>query len=163
MMMNKVDYKECKAGWENLYYESWRRSILKRWLPSAEWTSGQIEEGWPKFRVIFRIANIRRLLADTMAYCTQLWIDNIIGNMGGPNPMRVVRDNNTVLTVQNSEVPVKGWPHLSYRRYPLLLLTILLNGEATGKNLYRKQTTMLGIEKGQRDEIQFSKITDTDE
>ena len=87
-----------------------------------------------------------------MAYCTQLWIDNLIGVIGGPNPTRVVRDHNTVLTVQNPEVPVKGWPHLSYHRYPLLLLTILLNEKVADKGLYRKHTIMLGIERGQREE-----------
>ena len=141
---------KCKTSWEKLYYESWRRSILKQWLPNLIWTAGQIEEKWPEFRTIFRIANIRRMLADMMAYCTQLWIDNVIRDIGGANPTRRVRDNNTVLTVQNSEVPVQGWPHLSYRRYPLLLLTILLNEKAADRSLYRKQTIMPGIERGQR-------------
>ena len=54
----------------------------------------QIEENRQKVRVVFRIANIRRILADTMAYCTQLWIDNLIGTMGGPYPGRVLRDGN---------------------------------------------------------------------
>ena len=98
-----------------------------------------------------------------MAYCTQLWIDNIIGTMGGPNPDRIIRTNNTVLTVQNSEVPVKGWPHLSYQRYPLLLLTILLNKEATDKSLYQKQTILLGIERGQRSKTECSKAIDKEE
>ena len=156
MMMSKesitLGRDKCKTSWEKLYYESWRRNILKQWIPDLAWTPGQIEENWPKFRVIFNIANIRRVLADMMAYCTQLWIDNIIVNMGGANPARRVRSNNTVLTVQNSEVPVKGWPHLSYQRYPLLLLTILLDGKATDKSLYRKQTIMSGIERGQRED-----------
>ena len=143
---------KCKTSWEKLYYESWRRNILKQWIPDLAWTPGQIEENWPKFRVIFNIANTRRVLADMMAYCTQLWIDNVIVNMGGANPARRVRSNNTVLTVQNSEVPVKGWPHLSYQRYPLLLLTILLDGKATDKSLYRKRTIMSGIERGQRED-----------
>ena len=143
---------KCNTSWEKLYYESWRRGILRQWIPDLAWTPGQIEENWPKFRVIFSIANTRRILADMMAYCTQLWIDNVIVNMGGSNPARRVRSNNTVLTVQNSEVPVKGWPHLSYQRYPLLLLTILLDGKATDKSLYRKQTIMSGIERGQRED-----------
>jgi len=156
MMMSEesiiLERDKCKTSWEKLYYESWRRNILRQWIPDLAWTPGQIEENWPKFRVIFSIANTRRILADMMAYCTQLWIDNVIVNMGGANPARRVRSNNTVLTVQNSEVPVKGWPHLSYQRYPLLLLTILLDGKATDKSLYRKRTIMSGIERGQRED-----------
>ena len=153
-----------KNKWEKLYYQSWRTSILGGGRPATVWTSmEQIEESWKKFRMDYLVANIRRILSDMMAYCTHLWVDNILATMGGPNPERVVRDNNTVLTVQNSEVPVKGWPHRSYQRYPLLLLTILLNGEATGKNLYRKQTTMLGIERGQRGEIEKNQTTGNDE
>ena len=81
---------KCKTSWEKLYYESWRRSILKQWLPNLIWTAGQIEEKWPEFRTIFRIANIRRMLADMMAYCTQLWIDNVIRDIGGANATRRV-------------------------------------------------------------------------
>ena len=142
----------CKHKWEKLYYVTWKISILKLWLPKQVWTSIElIEDSWQQFRIVFQIANIRRILTDSMAYCTQLLIDNLIGTIGGPNPTRVVRDHNTVLTVQNPEVPVKGWPHLSYHRYPLLLLTILLNEKVTDKGLYRKQTMMLGIERGQRE------------
>ena len=139
-------------------------NILKRWRPNlVNISKDYLEKSWQQFRGIFRIANVRRILSDTMVYCTQLWIDNLIGDMGGPNPKRVVRDNNTVLTVQNSEVPVRGWPHLSYNRYPSLLLTILLNDKRADKRLYRKQTVILGIERGQRTEAESNRIVDSGE
>ena len=168
MMMGADSYPrsmseiEGKSKWERLYYETWRMKIIRSWRPNVKGTSIEcIEKSWQQFRVVFRIANNRRILSDTMAYCTQLWVDNIIGAMGGPNPKRVVRDNNTVLTVQNSEVPVKGWSHLSYNRYPLLLLTILLEDKTTGKGLYRKHTTMLGLERGQRNETESNNTVDS--
>ena len=127
----------------------------------------QIDNDWQQFRVVFRIANVRRILMDTLAYCTQLWIDNIVEKMGGPNPTRTVRDNNTVLTVQTSEVPVKGWPHLSYQRYPLLLLTILLDEgpRSKGSGMYKRNTTtcMLGIERGQRGEVELEEQSESEE
>lgn len=144
---------ESKGKWEKLYYETWRLAILRRWRPNmVDPSQSVLETSWQQFRVLFRIANNRRILSDTMAYCTQLWTDNIIGTMGGPNPKRIMRDNKTVLTVQESEVPVKGWPHRSRHLYPLLLLAVLQGEKATTGGLYKKRTTIIGIERGQRDE-----------
>ena len=168
VQVNLTEKGPIDAGkrWNELYYRSWRISILRKWHLDKEWVSmEQIDNDWQQFRVVFRIANVRRILMDTLAYCTQLWIDNIVEKMGGPNPTRTVRDNNTVLTVQNSEVPVKGWPHLSYQRYPLLLLTILLNEEPRSKGcgMYKRNTTMLGIERGQRGEVELEERSESEE
>ena len=142
--------KRDKGRWEQLYYVTWRRRVLVHVHPRIMSESiARIDMEWRRFKSMFRVASIRQLLSNKMAVCTNYWLANIIEPIGGANPRRTVREDNTVLTVQNSEQPVVGWPHESEKKYPRLLLTVVMDQPATEGTVYKCEVEMVGIRRGE--------------
>jgi len=139
-----------KERWERLYYVTLRRRVLIHVHPKImSEPITRIDSEWWRFKRMFRVASVRQLLSNKMAVCTNYWLFNIIGSIGGANPPRTVRQDNTVLTVQNSEQPTVGWPHESKAKYPRLLLTLVMGLPAKEGTVYEREVEMAGIRMGQ--------------